>query len=605
MGFMAAIGTIYFISQGSAEKIESERRTLLGLNDSVKDLIAAINLLASGQIYSTEVRFKATVAAADASFDAVEHFKYLPRVNASLKDAVEIIRNLRALAADDIVSLTTSYAALKSDALKYFLSTRETSLRQFYTDEYVRKKYDLTEVYKRLDDFDTLSAGLTDTLFSSSDVISEKNLLIDKELSNEKARSLLVTAGIGVALVAMALIVAFMLSRSLARPIVSIEKTIKSLGKGDLRERAAVSTGDELGQLGENLNCFLDSLESSIGEIQAVSKENDELKRSLVQSLSGASSSTVEIDANAASIKRQVEGLDSRITGANEALRGMSRGLNEYAERIFDQDRMISSSSTSIEGVLGSIESIGVIAEGDRAAAEKLVAAAADGRVVFGDTFESLSGIARSVDDINEMSLVIQQIASRTNLLAMNAAIEAAHAGESGRGFAVVADEIRKLANEASASSKMISDTIRSVGKRMSEATGARDKASASFETMDAQIVSVTSSASKIDGLLGGIREETAAVLSSMRVVRETSARTAEGSAGVQAAAESVGGAVTESARVSQEVRSNIAEIVLGLREISSSIQGVSGLAGKLGEASARLDSAINAFRIGADAGCS
>lgn len=604
MGFMAAIGTIYFISKEASSKIESERRILLGLNDSVKDLIAAINLLPSGQIEFSEARFKAKVAAADAAFDSVERFKYLPRVNASLKDAVDIIRNLRALASDDIVSLTSSFAALKADALKYFLSTRETTLRQFYTDEYARKKYDLTDVYKRLDDFDTLSAGLTDTLFTSSDVIAEKNLLIDKVIASEGARSLLVTAGIGSALVAMALFVAFMMSRSLAKPIVSIERTITSLGKGDLRERATVSTGDELGQLGENLNCFLDSLAASIGEIQAVSRENDELKRALVQSLSGASSSAVEIDANAASIKRQVEGLDSRIAGADEALGGMSRGLAKYAERISDQDRMISSSSSSMEDVLGSMESIGMIAEGDRTAAEKLVAAAADGRVVFGDTFESLSGIAKSVEDINEMSLVIRQIASRTNLLAMNAAIEAAHAGESGKGFAVVADEIRKLANAASESSKTISDTIRSVGERMTKAAGARDKASSTFEAMDAQIISVTSSASKIDGLLGGIREKTGAMLSSMRELRETSARTAEGSAGIQAAADSVGGAVTESARVSQEVRANIAEIVSGLGEISSSIQDVSGLAGKLGDASARLDSAINAFRIGVDAGC-
>jgi methyl-accepting chemotaxis protein len=85
-----------------------------------------------------------------------------------------------------------------------------------------------------------------------------------------------------------------------------------------------------------------------------------------------------------------------------------------------------------------------------------------------------------------------------------------------------------------------------------------------------------------------------------MRALRETSARTAEGSGGIREAAGSVGGAVTEAARVSQEVRSNIIEIVSGLGEISASIQDVSGLAGKMGEASARLDSAVNAFRIAA-----
>jgi len=599
MAFMAAIAAIYLISQGSSAKIEAEQRVLLGLNDSVKDLVAAVNILDSGQIQSSEARFKEKMAAADALFDTVAKLKYLPRVNASLKEAVEIINNLRALASDDLVSLSSSFEALKADALQYLLSTRETTLRQFYTDEYVRKKYDLKDVYRRLDDFSTLSAGLTDTLVVSSDVIAEKNLLIDDELTKAQARGLLVTAGIGAALVALALLLAFRMSRSLARPIVSIEKTIKSIGSGDLRDRAEVATKDELGLLGGNLNAFLDSLSASIGEIQAVARENDELKRRLVQALSGASSSAVEIDANASSIKRQVEGLDARIGGAHEALAGMTRGIADYTGRISEQDKMIAASSSSMEDVIGSMDSIGRIAEGDRSAAERLVEAADQGRVVFGETFESLSGIARSVEDINSMARVIQEIASRTNLLAMNAAIEAAHAGDSGKGFAVVADEIRKLASAASDSSKKIGATIRSVGDRMSLAAGARDRASASFEAMDAQIVSVTSSAAKIDSLLGEIRSKTGAVLDSMRELREASAATAQDSAGVESAANSVEGAVTEAARVSQEVSANIAEIVAGLGEISASIQDVSGYAGKLGEASARLDSAINAFQTG------
>jgi methyl-accepting chemotaxis protein len=597
MAFMAIIVGIYFASQASSSKIEVERRVLLDLNSSIKDLIGAINLLDSGQMDSSEARFKKNRAAADALFDKVERLKYLPRVNESLKKSVEIIRNMRALASDDLTSLASGYTALKADALKYFMSTRETTLLKFYTDEYSRKKYDLKDVYKRLDDFSTLSAGLTDTLLSSSDVIAENNALIDAGLAAARARSLVVTLAIGAGLVALALYLAFNSSRSLAGPIVSIERTIKLIGTGDLRERAVVATKDELGALGGNLNAFLDSLSASIGEIQSVSRENDELKRSLIQSLAGASSSATEIDANASSIKRQVEGLDTQIGAARESLSGMGRGIFEYAERVARQDGMIASSAASLEEVIGSMDSIGRIAEGDRAAAERLVKATDESRIVFGETFEGLSGVARSVEDINEMARVIQDIASRTNLLAMNAAIEAAHAGESGRGFAVVADEIRKLASAASESSKRIGETIRSVGEKMSRASDSRDRASSSFNVMDAQIVSVTASASEIDGLLGEIRSKARDVLGSVRELREASKSTAEGSAGIEAAASSVDGAVAEAARVSQEVRSNIAEIAAGLGEISASVQEVSILAGKLGEASERLDGAVNAFK--------
>jgi methyl-accepting chemotaxis protein len=274
----------------------------------------------------------------------------------------------------------------------------------------------------------------------------------------------------------------------------------------------------------------------------------------------------------------------------------MARGLSAYAERVERQDAMIASSSASIEKVIGSIDAISGIAEADRAAADGLVKATAESRVVFGETFEGLSDIARSVEGINEMAQVIQEIASRTNLLAMNAAIEAAHAGESGKGFSVVADEIRKLASAASDSSKQIGQTIRSVGERMSGAESSRDNASASFEVMDAQIGTVTSSASKIDGHLVEIREKARAVLLSMRELRDTSKSSVDDSAEIVTAASSVDGTMTEAARVSQEVRSNIAEIAAGLDEIASSVREVATLSDQLGEAGSRLDSAVNTF---------
>ena len=598
MGFMAVIAGSYMVSQGSRSRIEAERMVLVNLSSSIKDLIGAVNILDSGELGSSGARFEDAKAKADKGFDAVDGLKYLPRVNASLKESVEIIRNLRALASEDLGTLSAQLEALKADAQKYYLSTRETRLRQFYTDEYARKKYDFSAVYKRLEDFTTLSAGLTDTLFMSSDVIAEKQATIDAELKAEAARSLVVTIAIGVVLMTLALFIAFRMSRSLAKPIVSIERMIRSLATGDLKERAPVATKDELGLLGNGLNAFLDSLSSSISAIQAVSRENDELKRSLSESLAGASSSAVQIDANAASIKRRIEGLDASIESARDSLEAMTGGIVAYAEQVARQDSMIGSSTDSMEDVVGSMARISSFAEQDREAAASLLKATEESRVVFAETFESLSGIARSVEAINEMAGVIQEIAERTNLLAMNAAIEAAHAGESGKGFAVVADEIRKLAGAASESSRRIGDTIGAVGSKMARAAGERDRASAAFTMMDSHIVGVTASSAKIDELLEGIRGKADVIIASMRELREASARTAEGSAGIKAAAVSVEGAVVEAAQVSQEVRANIGEIAAGLGEISSSFQSVSSLAELLGEASDRLDSAINAFSI-------
>jgi methyl-accepting chemotaxis protein len=598
--FLAMNAAVYSINQAFVLRIEAERRVLMRLSDSTKDLSAAIALMDSGQLDSSKARFEAKKAAADASFEAFGRIKELPRVNATLKESVEIIDGLASLASDDLTSLAKAYDELREDAQRIFFSTRETTLRQFYTDDYARKKYDLTEVYARLDAFDTLSAGLIDTLAMNCDVIAERSVVVDKEVAAATLRGALTSAALGVVLVALALILSFVSSRSIAKPLIAIESTIGALGSGDLRVRSLVGSKDELGRLGGELNGFLDALSASIREIQVVSSENLELKGSLADAAASASSSAVEIDANASSIGRRVEGLDASIAGARGKLENMTSGLMDYARRVSEQDGMISSSADSMDGVIGSMDEIGGLADGDRAAADALVAATAEGRVVFSETFERLSAISKSVTGVSEMADVIREIAERTNLLAMNAAIEAAHAGESGRGFAVVADEIRKLSSAASDSSKTIGDNIASVVRLMNKAEEARDRASRAFEAMDNQIRSVTASSAKLDALLKEIRGMTAGVRESIRELRASSASTADATTGITESAASVGGAVAEAARVSQEVRANISEIAAGLSLISSSVFEVSALAGRIGETSARLDAAVNAFQADA-----
>ena len=248
-----------------------------------------------------------------------------------------------------------------------------------------------------------------------------------------------------------------------ASPLAQSRGAMESAGEGDLSRPVALRRADELGAMAASFNKLAENLKTLVMTIENEGEDLDDVGFELTGHMDHTAGAVSEISAAVETIKGRTALQSESVKETNAAMEQITANIAELNDQVVIQSDSVSQSSSAIEEMLANIDSVARICQMNTENVERLSEASGVGRQGLEEVAQDIKEIARESAGLLEINQVIQTIASQTNLLSMNAAIEAAHAGEAGMGFAVVAGEIRKLAENASAQSKTIGTVLKKI----------------------------------------------------------------------------------------------------------------------------------------------
>jgi len=391
---------------------------------------------------------------------------------------------------------------------------------------------------------------------------------------------LLISTGLIASIFLVASII-LMMKNLVIKRITALRGGIEILSTGDLTQSTDIAGKDELNYIGGSLKTLTTTMHTLIGSLV---EETDALKQlglSLTSNMEETSTSIIQIDSNIESTRKQISTQGIHVEETAALMEQMTQNIKELDEAIQTQVASVTESSSAIEEMIANISTISGASEKAESHAIQLTGASAEGRDNLSHVEELVKSISDRSQNLEEANTIIANIASQTNLLAMNAAIEAAHAGDAGKGFAVVSDEIRKLAEQSSLQSKQVKLDLKEITGLIQEMVSHSGVTLNSFDKITDRVEQVNRiileiSSAMVEQNSGGLE-----ILSALQNMNEVTGTVERSSKEMSEGSHKVIGAVSALNQISGEVGNAIEEIRSGTREINQAVENVNEMVHK------------------------
>jgi len=392
----------------------------------------------------------------------------------------------------------------------------------------------------------------------------------------------------------------FILSRRIALPLQNMVRLLKNISEGDgnLSVTLPASTKDEIGFAAKYFNKTIEKIRLSVQNVRTNTGTMQNIGDNLVATMTETAGAVHQISTNIDGVKQQALTQAAGITETAATIEEIVRTIKQLNNSIETQATSVAQSSSSVEQMVANIASMGQMLGKTDEVIRSLTTATGDGKATLVTSNTVTQKIAEESGSLMEASSVIQHIASQTNLLAMNAAIEAAHAGEAGKGFAVVADEIRKLAEESSVQGKTITATLKTLG-------GEIETLSTSSKTVEEKFNAIFTLAEQVKEmsarLTEAMREQengSKEVLTAIKSINTVTTEVQAGSEEMLKGGEGVASEMQKLAGLTRVITESMNEMASGAVQINNAVQDVSEITQKNKQSIEGLAEEVSKFKV-------